>query len=297
MLKNVFNLALNNGFALGAFNFDNLNTLKAIVNASKQKDFYVMACVSEGALKELGADYLVSLMQTVRSQTNKVFFHLDHGKSFEICKTCVDIGFDSVMIDGSSLSFEENIKITKKVVDYAHKHNVLVEGELGVLKGIEEDIQSDIEKFTNPSEALTFVTETEVDTLAVAIGTSHGAYKFKGEPQLNLDILKEIQEKIPNTPLVLHGASSVYQTSVEKFNLNGGNLNGGKGVTDEILKNICTNFNICKVNTDTDLRLEFLASLREYLKLNTDELNIRKCLKYGQDNMQKIIEHKIELSK
>ena len=297
MLKDVYKLALNDGFALGAFNFDNLSVLKAIVNASKQKDFYVLACVSEGALKELEDDYLIALINSVRKQTQKVFFHLDHGKSFEICKKATDLGFDSVMIDGSSLSFEENIKITKQVVDYAHSKKVLVEGELGVLAGVEEDIKSEVSKFTNPDEAKIFVDRTGVDSLAVAIGTSHGAYKFKGEAKLDFDVLKQIQNKIPNTPLVLHGASSVYSLSVDKFNKYGGNLQGGKGVPDEILSNACKNYNICKINTDTDLRLEFLSEVRKNLVEKPSELNIRKTLRSGQDAVQNIIEHKIELFK
>lgn len=294
-IKKAFDEALKNGFALGAFNFDNLDVLKAIVNASKQKDAYVMACVSEGALKSLGEDYLLGLMQTVRKQTEKVFFHLDHGKSFEICKKCVDFGFDSVMIDGSSLPFDENVALTKMVADYAHKYNVAVEGEIGVLAGIEEDISNDKSIYTNPDEAYNFVQKTGVDTLAVAIGTSHGAYKFKGEAKLDLDVLKQIQDKIQNVPLVLHGASSVYQQSVQKFNQYGGNLQGVKGVPDDILSNVCKNYNICKINTDTDLRIEFLASIRKYLSEHESEVNVRNVLNYASLQVQGIVEHKMHV--
>ena len=294
-IKKAFDEALKNGFALGAFNFDNLDVLKAIVNASKQKDAYVMACVSEGALKSLGEDYLLGLMQTVRNQTNKVFFHLDHGKSFEICKKCVDLGFDSVMIDGSSLSFDENVALTKMVAGYAHKYNVAVEGEIGVLAGVEEDISNDKSIYTNPDEAYNFVQKTGVDTLAVAIGTSHGAYKFKGEAKLDLDVLKQIQDKIPNVPLVLHGASSVYQQSVQKFNQYGGNLQGVKGVPDDILSNVCKNYNIYKINTDTDLRIEFLASVRKYLSEHESEVNVRNVLNYASLQVQGIVEHKMHV--
>ena len=276
-IKKAFDEALKNGFALGAFNFDNLDVLKAIVNASKQKDAYVMACVSEGALKSLGEDYLLGLMQTVRKQTEKVFFHLDHGKSFEICKKCVDFA------------------LTKMVADYAHKYNVAVEGEIGVLAGIEEDISNDKSIYTNPDEAYNFVQKTGVDTLAVAIGTSHGAYKFKGEAKLDLDVLKQIQDKIQNVPLVLHGASSVYQQSVQKFNQYGGNLQGVKGVPDDILSNVCKNYNICKINTDTDLRIEFLASIRKYLSEHESEVNVRNVLNYASLQVQGIVEHKMHV--
>lgn len=294
-IKNAFDEALKNGFALGAFNFDSLDVLKAIVNASKQKDTYVMACVSEGALKSLGEEYLLGLMQAVRKQTTKVFFHLDHGKSFETCKKCTDLGFDSVMIDGSSLPFDENVALTKEVVDYAHKNNVAVEGELGVLAGVEEDISNDKSIYTNPDEAYKFVQKTDVDTLAVAIGTSHGAYKFKGEAKLDIDVLKQIQDKIPNMPLVLHGASSVYEQSVQKFNKYGGNLQGVRGVPDDILSNVCKNYNICKINTDTDLRIEFLASMRKYLSEHESEVNVRNVLNYASLHVQGIIEHKMHV--
>lgn len=294
-IKKAFGEALKNGFALGAFNFDNLDVLKAIVNASIQKDAYVMACVSEGALKSLGEDYLFGLMQTVRKQTDKVFFHLDHGKSFEVCKNCVDLGFDSVMIDGSSLPFDENVALTKKVADYAHRYNVAVEGEIGVLAGVEEDISNDKSIYTNPDEACLFVQKTGVDTLAVAIGTSHGAYKFKGEAKLDFDVLKQIQDKIPNIPLVLHGASSVYEQSVQKLNQYGGNLQGVKGVPDDILSNACKNYNICKINTDTDLRIEFLASMRKYLSEHESEVNVRNVLNYASLQVQEIVEHKMQV--
>lgn len=294
-IKKAFAEALKNGFALGAFNFDNLDVLKAIVNAGKQKDAYVMACVSEGALKSLGEGYLSALMETVRNQTDKVFFHLDHGKSFDVCKKCVDLGFDSVMIDGSSLPFVENVALTKTVVDYAHKHNVSVEGEIGVLAGVEEDISNDKSIYTNPDEAYDFVQMTGVDTLAVAIGTSHGAYKFKGEAKLDLDVLKQIQDKIPNVPLVLHGASSVYEQSVRKFNSYGGNLQGVKGVPDNILSNVCQNYHICKINTDTDLRIEFLASMRKYLSEHESEVNVRNVLNYASLQVQGIVEHKMQV--
>lgn len=295
MLKNAFESALTNGFALGAFNFDNFDVLKAIVNVSKEKDAFVMACVSEGAYKSLGEEYLIDLMASVRKQTQKVFFHLDHGKTFDICKKCVDIGFDSVMIDGSSLPFAQNVSITKKVVDYAHTKNVLVEGEIGVLAGVEEDVISDNSVFTNPAEALEFVKQTGVDSLAVAIGTSHGAYKFKGEAKLNLDVLKQIQDKIPNLPLVLHGASSVYEQSVEKLNNFGGKIVGGKGVPDEILSQVSKNFNICKINTDTDLRLEFIACVRKYLFEHSEEISLRNLLNYAREQTENIIKHKMDV--
>lgn len=295
MIKDVFDLALKENFALGAFNFDNLDVLKAIVKASLKKDAYVMACVSEGALKSMGEKYLQCLISAVRNQTSKVFFHLDHGKSFDICKTAVDLGFDSVMIDGSSLSFDQNVQLTKNVVDYAHKYNVFVEGEVGVLAGVEEDVKNDRGIFTDPQEAFEFVNKTGVDSLAVAIGTSHGAYKFKGEAKLNLDVLVEIQNKIPKVPLVLHGASSVYEESIKKINNYGGVIQGGKGVPDKILENVSKNYHICKINTDTDLRIEFIGAMRQYLRENDQQISIRNILNYASEQTQKIIEHKIQV--
>lgn len=296
MVKDAYMSALKNGYALGAFNFSSLEMLKSIIQASKQTGADVIAAVSEGALKYIGSDFLKAIIQVVKSdKENRVMFHLDHGKTFDICVKAIELGFDSVMIDASSLPFDENVALTKKVCDYAHSKNVFVEGEIGVLAGKEEDVEAEKTLYTDPVLAKEFAEKTGVDSLAIAIGTSHGAYKFKGDPKLCTKRLKEIQDLIPSVPLVLHGASSVYAKYTDKFNLYGGTLEGTKGVPDEILKDVCTNYHICKVNTDTDLRICFLANLKESLQKNSAEIDLRKHMNYANDEVTKLIVHKIEV--
>lgn len=296
MVKEVFDLALKNKFALGAFNFANMEMLKAILNASKETDAFVIASVSEGALKYIQPDFLKNMIKTVKDRNeHKVIFHLDHGKSFEVCKQAIELGFDSVMIDASSLPFSENVALTKQVVDYAHKFGVFVEGEIGVLKGVEDEVSADEHIYTSPQEAFEFVKQTGVDSLAVAIGTLHGPHKFAGEPNLKFDLLKEIQDKIPATPLVLHGASSVYKDDVDWFNSLGGNLQDAKGVPDDILTRACTQFNVCKINTDTDLRIVFLAALKQSLQDNNADIDTRKHLTAAQKAVEKTVKHKIKV--
>ena len=224
-----------------------------------------------------------------------IVLHLDHGEDFEICKQCIDGGFTSVMIDGSKHEFEENIRLTKEVVDYAHAHGVVVEAELGKLAGVEDNIKVDARSatFTDPAEAKEFVERTGVDSLAIAIGTSHGAYKFKGEPYLDFERLKEIHKLLPQTPLVLHGASTVFPEFVKKCNEYGGNIPGAQGVPEEMIRE-AAKYGICKVNIDTDLRLAMTAEIRKFLIESPQEFDPRKYLGPARDAIQKMVQHKIK---
>ena len=284
---------LKNGYCLGAFNFNNLETLKGICEGCKKSNSPAILCVSEGALDYIGDKFVKSLFDCAKKEYKlPLFLHLDHGKSFEVCKKAINIGFDSVMIDGSSLSFEENIKLTKRVVALAHKHNVLVEAELGVLSGIEDNISAEENVFTDPKKAKEFVEKTGCDSLAVAIGTSHGAYKFKGLQQLRFDILKKIENEIPNTPLVLHGASSVPQGFVKEINQFGGNLKGAVGIPEKFLAEAAQKHHIFKINFDTDIRLAFMASYRKSLSEKPENIDIRKPNLLAIENTANMIAEK-----
>ena len=293
-MKKIFQNALKEKYALGAFNFVNLEMLKAIINASLETDFPVIASVSEGALKYMGIEETVGMFKAAKKNA-KVFLHLDHGKNLELIKRTVDLGFDSVMIDASSFSFEENVKQTKEVVNYAHKKDVLVEAELGTLAGIEDEVKAEKNIYTDPNEAKKFVELTNCDSLAVAIGTSHGAYKFTGESKLNMEILSEIESLIPNTPLVLHGASSVPQKYVDLLNKFGGNVTGAKGVDESLLSEACHKHNICKINSDTDLRICFTGAVRKYLTENPEVFDLRKYLGAGKEEVKNLLIEKIKL--
>lgn len=295
MVKQIFERALKEKYAIGAFNFASMEVLKAIVKASEEKNVPVLACVSEGAFKYMEQDFLLGLMEATRKTTKNVFFHLDHGKSFEWAKKAIDMGFDSVMIDGSSLPFEQNVELTKKVVDYAHEKGVFVEGEIGVLAGVEDEVSAEKHIYTDPQEAYKFATLTGVDSLAIAIGTSHGAYKFSGEAKLNFEVLRQIESLLPNLPLVLHGASSVYEDMVELFNEYGGALSGAKGMPDELLHKVCTTSNVCKINTDTDLRIAFLAGLRKSLNDFPSEIDTRKHFTNAMELTSQIVKRKIDV--
>lgn len=276
-LKSYIADSVKNHYAIGAYNFVNMEMLKGICEGAKETLSPTIVAVSEGAFKYMGEEFLISLFNSAKKTYNlPLFLHLDHGKSYEICKRAVDLKFDSVMIDGSALPFEENVALTKSVTDYAHKKGVLVEGELGVLKGIEDNVSADKNIFTDPDSAKIFVEKTNVDTLAVAIGTSHGAYKYSGNATLRFDILSMIEEKLPNFPLVLHGASSVPQKYVEIINNYGGDVAGAKGVDENLLKTACSEHNICKINTDTDLRMAYISTLRKHLKENPANIDLRK---------------------
>ena len=293
-LISFYQKAINENFALGAFNFNNMESLQGIVNACKKTNSPAIIAVSEGALKYMGDEYVIALTNCAKKLYPNLFLHLDHGKSFEICAHAVDMGFDSIMIDGSSLSFEENIEISKKVANYAHKYNCQVEAELGMLQGIEEDIYSQVHHFTEPSKAKEFVEKTGIDSLAVAIGTSHGAYKYKGEQTLRFDILEEIERLLPSFPLVLHGASTVDKSLVDTFNQYGGELEHACGIPENLLIEAVKNHNIVKINTDTDLRLALTSQTRKILTLNKKEFDLRNYLGKGREEIENVVKTKIE---
>ena len=295
MVKEYYLDALKQGYAIGAFNFSSLELLKAIISASEESGAPVIAAVSEGALKYIGKEYLKAMIEVVTAKTNKVIFHLDHGKTLEACQLAISLGFDSVMIDASSLSFEENVALTKQVCLYAHERGVFVEGELGVLAGTEDDVHADESVYTDAKQAKEFVMLTSVDSLAVAIGTSHGPHKFLKEAKLNLNRLSEIQALIPNTPLVLHGASSVYEENTQIFNQYFGKLEGAKGVPDELLSDICTHYHVCKINTDTDLRICFLGALKQSMAENPAEIDMRKHFQFAMNQTKELIKRKIKV--
>ena len=251
--------------------------------------------VSESAMDYFGFEYLKNAILSARKTYSVPFFvHLDHGKNLEICKKAIKCGFDSVMIDGSSLPLEENIKLTKSVVDYAHKKGIQVEGELGKLKGIEDDVNVNEQLFTDEKEAELFVKQTGVDSLAIAIGTSHGVNKFSGKAEIRIDILKKIEKRLKGVPLVLHGASSVPQEYIDKINKLGGSLKNAKGVPEEVLKEVSTKHNICKINVDSDLRLATTYAIRDYFANNPSDVNPRSYLKQSISFMQNLVEHKIK---
>lgn len=294
--KAMFEKALKSDYAVGAFNVNNMEIIQGIVSAAQEENAPLILQVSAGARKYAKPTYLLKLVEAAILDTGlDIALHLDHGEDFEICKKCVDDGFTSVMIDGSKHPFEENIRITKEVVDYAHAHGVSVEGELGKLAGIEDNIKVDAKNasFTIPEEAAEFVERTGVDSLAIAIGTSHGAYKFKGDPYLDFERLQEIHKLIPNTPLVLHGASTVLPEFVAKCNEYGGSIPGAQGVPEDMIKT-ATKYGICKVNIDTDLRLAMTAEVRKYLIENPAEFDPRKYLGPAREAIKSMVQHKIK---
>ena len=293
--KKMFENALNSDYAVGAFNVNNMEIIQGIVEAAQEEKAPLILQVSAGARKYAKPAYLLKLVEAAILDTGiDIALHLDHGEDFDICKKCVDDGFTSVMIDGSKHPFEENIRLTKEVVDYAHSKGVVVEAELGKLAGVEDNIKVDARSatFTVPEEAAEFVEKTGVDSLAVAIGTSHGAYKFKGEPYLDFERLKEIHKLIPDTPLVLHGASTVLKEFVDKCNEYGGNIPGAQGVPEDMIRE-STKYGICKVNIDTDLRLALTAEIRKFLAENPAEFDPRKYLGPGRDAIRAMVQHKI----
>lgn len=294
--KEILKEAKSKKIAIGAFNFTNFEGLKAIINACKKTNANCILSTSESAIKFMGIKNIVSVVKNeVENLTQKFALHLDHGKSFEICKCCIDNGYTSVMIDASNLPFRENIKLTKQVVDYAKKFNVSVEGELGKIEGIEDNTKSLESVLTSPCDAVNFINETGIDSLAVSIGTSHGAYKFKGESSLQIELLKEINEKTNYFPLVLHGASSLNENLVNKFNNVGGSLNNAKGVDDFSIKQAILN-GICKINVDTDLRIAFTTGVKEALQ-NSTCFNLRDYLKNGMNIMEEEVINRINLFK
>ena len=293
--KEMFEKSMEEGFAIGAFNINNMEIIQGIVDAAQKQNSPVILQASSGAIKYARIKYLMKMVEAAVEETNiPIAIHLDHGPDFETCKMCIDNGFTSVMIDGSKYSFEENVALTKKVVDYAHERGVVVEAELGQLAGIEDDVNVSEEdaKYTDPDQAKEFVERTGCDSLAIAIGTSHGAYKFKGEAHLRMDILKQVKEKIPNTPIVLHGASTVIPELVETCNNYGGDIPGAKGVPDEILHEASLS-GVSKINVDTDLRLAFTGEIRKSLAENPSAFDPRKYLTPAREKITEVVEHKI----
>jgi len=296
--KEMFQLALERKFAVGAYNVNNMELLQAIVEAAEEERAPIILQVSAGARKYANQTYLVKLVEAaLETSTVPIALHLDHGEDFEICKACIDGGFSSVMIDGSKYPLEENIALVKKVVEYAHPRGVSVEAELGRLAGVEDNI-SVSEKdaiFTNPQEAKRFVEETGIDSLAIAIGTSHGAYKFKGEAKLDFERLQEIRDAVGHDfPLVLHGASSVPQDLVEECNKYGGQLPGAKGVPEEMLAQ-ATKLGIAKINIDTDLRLALTATIRKCFVENPANFDPRNYLGPGRAAVKELVKHKMRV--
>ena len=302
--KEMFQKAYEGGYAVGAFNVNNMEIVQAITEAAGALNSPVILQVSSGARKYANAKYLIHMVKAACENFPElpIVLHLDHGDSFELCKSCIDDGFTSVMIDGSHLSYEENVALTKKVCDYAHDvaargRYVTVEGELGRLAGIEDavNVSDEDAQFTNPDEVQDFVTRTGVDSLAIAIGTSHGAYKFKPgqNPKLRLDILDEIAKRLPGFPIVLHGASSVPQDYVKIINEHGGNMPDAIGIPEDQLRQAAQRA-VCKINIDSDLRLGMTAAIRLHFATHPDHFDPRQYLTDGRNNVRNVVTHKIK---
>ena len=294
--KEMFEKSMKEGFAIGAFNINNMEIIQAIMDAAAEEHAPVIMQASSSAIKYARINYLMKMIKAAEEEHPEIPFaiHLDHGPDFETCKMCIDAGFTSVMFDGSKYDFEENIRLTKEVVDYAHEHGVVVEAELGKLAGIEDDVnvsESDA-MYTDPEQAEEFVRRTGCDSLAIAIGTSHGAYKFKGEAKLRFDILKKIKERIPNTPIVLHGASTVIPELVAQCNEYGADIPGAKGVPDEMLHEASIS-GVSKINVDTDLRLAMTAAIRKVFVEEPSAFDPRKYLTPARDLIKQTVVHKI----
>ena len=296
--KEMFKKAYEGGYAIGAFNVNNMEIIQGITRAAKKLDAPVILQVSSGARKYASHGYLVAMVKAAAEETGlPIALHLDHGPDFETCKACIDGGFTSVMIDGSSLPYEENVALTKMVVEYAHAHGVVVEGELGTLAGVEDEVvvESGKESYTNPDQVLDFVTRTGVDSLAIAIGTSHGAYKFKPgqKPQLRFDILEEVEKRLPGFPIVLHGASSVNQDDIKTINQYGGQMPDAIGIPEEMLRQ-ASSMAVCKINVDSDIRIAMTAAIRKHFAENPADFDPRKYLTPARDAVEAVVSHKIE---
>ena len=311
--RKMFAKAVEGGYAIPAFNFNNMEQLQAIIKAAATTKSPVILQVSKGARNYANATLLrymaqgaVEYAKELGWENPQIVLHLDHGDTFEVCKSCIESGFSSVMIDGSHLPYEENIELTKKVVEYAHQFDVTVEGELGVLAGVEDEVSSDHHTYTNPEEVIEFATRTGCDSLAISIGTSHGAYKFTPEqctidpatgrmvpPPLAFDVLKAVEEKLPGFPIVLHGSSSVPQEEVETINKFGGALKAAIGIPEEWLREAAKSA-VCKINIDSDSRLAMTAAVRQVFAEKPAEFDPRKYLGPARDNMEKLYRHKIE---
>jgi len=310
--REMFAKAVDGGYAIPAFNFNNMEQLQAIVQAATETKSPVILQVSKGArdyanqtLLRYMAEGAVEYAKELGCQHPEIVLHLDHGSDFDICKSCIDMGFSSVMIDGSALPYEENVAVTRRVVEYAHQHDVTVEGELGVLAGVEDEVSAAESHYTRPEEVIDFVTKTGVDSLAISIGTSHGAYKFTPEqctvdpetgrllpPPLAFDVLEAIEQKLPGFPIVLHGSSSVPQEDVDMINANGGALKAAVGIPEEQLRKAAKSA-VCKINIDSDSRLAMTAAVRQTLAAKPAEFDPRKYLGPARDRMKKLYMHKI----
>lgn len=304
--KKMFEAAYKGGYAIGAFNVNNMEIVQGITEACKEEKAPVILQVSKGARAYANHTYLVKLVEAAVKECPEVpiVLHLDHGPDFDTCKACIDGGFTSVMIDGSALPYEKNIEVTRKVVEYAHKYNVTVEGELGTLAGIEDEVSHAEGSYTRPEEVNDFVNNTGVDSLAIAIGTSHGAYKFKPEqctrnekgilcpPPLRFDILEEVSKLLPNFPIVLHGASSVPQEYVSMINEFGGKMPDAVGVPEDQLRE-AAKLAVCKINIDSDIRLAMTGSIRKFFVEHPDKFDPREYLKIARANVKELVRHKL----
>lgn len=293
--KEMFDKAYKGGYAIGAFNVNNMEIVQGITEAAMEENAPLILQVSAGARKYAKHIYLVKLVEAAIADTNlPIALHLDHGADFEICKACIDGGFTSVMIDGSHHSFEDNIALTKQVVEYAHAHGVTVEGELGQLAGIEDDVNVAQHSYTDPAQVEEFVSKTGVDSLAIAIGTSHGAFKFKPgqNPELRFDILEEVSRRLPGFPIVLHGASSVIPEFVEKVNKYGGNMPDAIGIPEEMLRQAAQS-SVCKINIDSDLRLAMTAAIREHFALHPADFDPRQYLTPARAAIKDMVKRKL----
>ena len=293
--KEMFKKAYEGGYAIGAFNVNNMEIIQGITEGAKMENAPVILQVSAGARKYAKHVYLMKMIEAAVADTDlPIAVHLDHGPDYDTCKSCIDGGFSSVMIDGSHLSFEENIAVTKKVVAYAHDHGVVVEAELGRLAGVEDDVKVSAEdsSYTQPDEVEEFVTRTGCDSLAIAIGTSHGAYKFKGEAKLRFDILEEVGRRLPGFPIVLHGASSVIPEYVEMINKFGGEMPGAQGVPEDMLRK-AAGMAVCKINIDSDLRLAFTGLVRKHFFEHPDHFDPRQYLTDARSGIRDMVRHKI----
>ena len=291
----MFERAYKEGYAIGAFNVNNMEIIQGIMEAGTEEKAPLILQVSAGARKYAGQNYIVKLIEAGLLEADlPVVLHLDHGADFDICKACVDGGFTSVMIDGSHHSFEENIAVTKRVVEYAHAHGVWVEAELGRLAGVEEDVSSEHSIYTDPDQAVEFVERSGCDSLAIAIGTSHGAYKFKPgtKPQLRFDVLEAVEKNLPGFPIVLHGSSSVPQNFVDEINKYGGNMPGAIGVPEDQLRQAARSA-VCKINIDSDLRLAMTATIRKYFAEHPADFDPRQYLKPARAAIKEMVKHKI----
>jgi len=294
--KEMFKHAYEGKYAIGAFNVNNMEIIQGIVAAAQKEQSALILQVSAGARKYASPIYLRKLVEAAIEETNlPIVLHLDHGDSFELCKQCIDDGFTSVMIDGSALPFDENIELSRRVAEYAHERGVTVEAELGKLAGIEDEVNVSAEdaKFTDPDQAVEFVERSGVDSLAIAIGTSHGAYKFAGEPRLDFERLEKITKLLPDFPLVLHGASSVIPKYLEMCNQYGAQIPGAKGVPEDMLRQAAT-YGVCKINVDTDLRMAMTAAIRKVFAEEPVEFDPRKYLGPGRAAIEEIVQHKIK---